>query len=313
MLRRRFLATTAALSVTAGCINSPLGDDLAAEVPTASLSMEAVDDAEIARTLAHGELPDEERAMVADVVENGTATFAWHQEPPVHTSRPVVHDGVVYDLSWTETDSRPVRNFSVKIDIPQTTPEPSETVRFADLPAADRAVFEREGFADAGPIGVGTTFTYTPEEVAESVLVPDPEYGYIRWEGGETAEWVVDDSWDARQKRYRYEAERMATATEYGADVRETYGFELSGLTDPERDIVRAAITSEHGYSVPAEATPSPALERLVDRFRVHDEVAVHEESEPDSGPSGDYVVDHDGTTYWTELNWEPRRTDTGD
>jgi hypothetical protein len=309
MQRRRFLATAAALTVTAGCVDSPLDRDLAAEVPTASLSMAALSDAEIARTLAHGELPDEERAMVAEVVDEGTATFAWHQEPPVHTSRPVVHDGVVYDLSWTETDSRPVTNYAVTIDIPQTTPEPSETVRFADLPAADRAVFEREGFADAGPIGVGTTFTYTPAQESASVLVPDPEYRYIRWEDGETAEWVVDDGWDGEQKRYRYEAERVATAAEYGADVRETYAFGLSGLTDPERDIVDEAIDSEHGYTVPTDATPSPALERLVDRFREQDEVAVHDE--PNPGPSGRYLVEYDGETYWTGLHWRPPETRT--
>jgi hypothetical protein len=309
MQRRRFLATAAALTVTAGCVDSPLDDGMAAEAPTASLSMEAVSDAEVARKLVRGELPDEERAMVAEVVENETATFAWHQDPPVHTSRPVVHDGVVYDLSWTETDSRPVTNYAVKIDIPRTTPGPSETVRFADLPAADRAVFEREGFADAGPIGVGTTFTYTPDEVSASVLVPDPEYDYIAWEGGETAEWIVDDGWDGEQKRYRYEAERVATAAEYGADVRETYAFELSGLGDPERDVVEEAIDSEHGYTVPPDATPSPALARLVDRFREQDEVAVHDE--PNPGPSGRYLVEYDGETYWTDLHWRPPETRT--
>lgn len=301
MHRRRFLAAALGVS-TAGCVRSPLRGDMAAELPTASLSMEAVSDEGITRKLTRNELPDERRAMVATLVENGTATFDWHQEPPLYEGRPVLHDGVVYDLTSTVVDRRPVTNFAVKVDIPQSTPAAAETVQFADLPAADRAVFEREGFADGGPVGVGTTFTYTPEEVSSSVLVPDPEYEYVAWEGGETAEWVVGDSWDAEQKRYRYEAEAVAPAAAYGADVRERYGFELSGLTDAERDVVEQAVADDHGYTVPPDETPSPGMERLADRFRDHEEVAVHHEPSP--GASGRYLPEYDGTVYWTSLRW---------
>lgn len=312
MHRRQVLASVALLPA-AGCLGIGTDSgaaDMAAELPTAALSMTAVTDADVARKLTHHEVGDDRREMLDRIVEDGPTTTDWYQEPPVHTALPVLHEGTVYRLSRTVVDQRPVTNYSVLVDIPQTTPDEGATVQFRDLPAADRAVFERHGFADGAPIGVGTVFAYTPDEEAASVLVPEPEYDYIAWEGGETAEWVVDDGWAARQKRYRYEAERVASNGEYGRRVRDKYAFELSELTEGERDIVREAVENEHGYTVSTDATPSLAFEALVDRFRPRDELAVVREPDPDV--DGRYLVRYDGTVYWTELRVDRGAGDSG-
>lgn len=313
MHRRQVLAAAAALVPTAGCLGPGGGDgslEMDVELPTASLSMVAVDDADIAAELTHHGMADDERELLARVVDEGSATVGWHQEPPLHTQLPVLHEGVVYRLSESIVERRPATNYSVKVDIPQQTPSPAETVQFADLPEADREVFEREGFADGDVVGVGTVFTYTPEQEAASVLVPDPQYDYVDWADGETAEWVVDGSRETEQKRYRFGAERVASASEYGAGIREEYAFELSDLTDTERDVVGTAIEREGGYTVETDATPSSGFERLVDRFRPHEQVAVHDD--PDPGLSGRYLVRYDGTVYWTGLRM-PEEGATGD
>lgn len=314
MHRRQFLASaTALLSAAAGCVSSP-GEEArmgVVEMPTATLSMTAVDDADLAAEFTHDEMGADERAILDRVVEEGETTVGWHHEPPLHADRPLLHDGVVYRVSTAVVDSRPAIDYSVKIDIPQRTPEPAATVQFADLPAADRAVFEREGFADGEVVGIGTVFTYTPEQETSSVLVPDPEYDYIRWADGETAEWVVDDSWETEQHRYRFAAERVATASEFGAGIREEYEFALPALPDAERDIVEEAIASEHGYTVPTEATPSPAFRALAERFRPHEEATPH--GDPSPGLSGRYVVRYDGAVYWTGLRVPDERTPSGE
>lgn len=314
MHRRQVLASAAALlPAAAGCVASPgeSADLGVAELPTATLSMEAVEDAAIAEKLTHSEMSDDERTLLDRVVEEGSVTVGWYQEPPLHTQLPLLHEGAVYRASRSVVERRPAIDYSVKIDIPQRTPDPASTVRFADLPAADRAVFEREGFASGEVVGVGTVLTYTPDEEAASVLVPDPEYDYISWESGETAEWVVDDSWETEQQRYRFAVERVAAASEYGAGIREEFAFAFGDLTDGERDIVESAVETEHGYTVEAEATPSPAFERLVDRFRRHEEVAVHDEPSPEV--SGHYLVRHDGAVHWTRLRVYETADDTTD
>lgn len=312
-VNRRQVLASAALLPAAGCIG-PLGGDgsrgMGAELPTASLAMEAVSDADVARKLTHHELPDDEREAL-DRILDGERTTGWHLEPPVHTATPALHEGTVYRLSSAVVESKPATRYSVTVDVPDRTPAPDEGVQFEDLPAADREQFAALGLEDGGFVGFGTTFVYTPVEAEQSVLVPDTKYRYIRWDDGTTATWAVDDGWETELQRYRYEVERSVPASEYGAGVREAYAFELSGLADAERDVVETAIEDEHGYTVETEATPSPAFERLADRFQHHEEVAVHDEPSP--GRSGRYLVRFDGRVYWTRLRVSERRATATD
>lgn len=303
-MRRRQVLASASLLPVAGCLGLGPGGgngslDMAAELPTASLSMDAVTEADVARKLTHHEMSDDERTVLDRVVD-GQRTTGWHLEPPVHTSIPALHEGTVYRLSTTVADSKPATVYSVVVDVPDRTPAPDEVVTFDDLPAADRETFAARGLDDGGFVGFGTTFVYTPDEADQSVLVPDSEYGYIRWEDGTTASWAVDGSWETELKRYRYTAEGLGSADEYGGRIRDRYTFELSGLPTDERDIVGEAREAEDGYTVDTDATPSSAFESLVDRFRPHDEVAVHDDPDPDV--SGSYLVRYEGAVYWTSL-----------
>lgn len=313
MRRRQVLAAAVALLPTAGCLGLAPGGrvesgggaslDMAAELPTARLSMETATDADVARELTNHGLTDDERAAL-DRILDGEETTDWYEEPPIYDTVPVLHEGTVYRLSMSVADSKPATNFAVVIDIPDRTPAEGEAVQFADLPAADRETFADRGFDDGGFVGFGTVLTYTPDEVDESALVPDSEYRYIRWDDGTTASWAVDDGWETELKRYRYTAEALGSASEYGGRIRERYAFELSGLSEAEREIVRTAIEDDHGYAVATDATPSPAFESLVDRFRPREEVAVHDEPDPDV--SGRYLVRYDGSVYWTGLRLTP-------
>lgn len=317
--RRSFLATSAALAVTAtggctGCVPSP----------TASLRMTAETDAGLASEAltvfdagSEEDRPERERAALADrVVAEGSATVE-DTDPPLPTDRPaVVGDAGVYRFAAEPVDSREMRSFSVtinpiRVDEGEETPGPSDRVRFADLPAADREVLAEQGYGDGRPIGIGTGLSYRSEAVEESVLVPDPEYPVVVWPDG-PARFEVDGGSTYTVYTYEVTAERVSSAAAFGADVRGRFGFPLTALPREERAILDAAIDPEtpaadgddhSGYRVAGDEEPGEALRSLVDRFRERDPVVLEGERRPESWrASGEYVVRYDGAVYWTRL-----------
>lgn len=320
--RRTFLATSATLAVTVtggctGCVPSPTG----------TLRMTPADDTDIAREAltffdtSRVDDPEAEGpvALAGRVVDEGTVTTEDTDEP-LPTNRPVVVDDDVYRFDAEVVDSREMRAFPVtinpiRVDDGEETPGPSDRIAYADLPAVDRAQFERLGYDDERPIGIGTRFTYRPEDVAESVLVPVPEYTAIVWPNG-PATVEVDGDYTFEVYTYELTRERVTSAAAFGADVRERFGFDLSGLDDEERDIVAAAVDPEtpasdgedgrSSYVVAHDEEPSPAFRSLVDRFRAHDLVVFewdHDDGDDESWyVSGEYVVRYEGSVYWTRL-----------
>jgi hypothetical protein len=318
-MRRRALLTTgsALLASVAGCLSglrseSPLaGSDAAARLPTARLSMAPIEDADIPGKILYsvpteyesGEQPPE-AALIERAAREGSATIERTREP-LPTDRPVAYDDTVYRLDHEVTAETPATRFSVKIDIVTGDEPPGRTVQFADLPAVDRAVFERRGFHEGEVVGIGTTLLYTDPQVEQSALVPETDVVVIEWANGNRAEWVVDDSYDTTLSTYRYTVEETTPASEFGRRVRERVGWELSGLSAAERDIVESATEDDgqgHGhYVVGPDETPPEAMVSLVERFRPHDRVE-EEQSEYRNPLSGPYLVDYDGTTYWANL-----------
>lgn len=313
MRRRALLAGgTALLPTLAGCAG--LGrSDLAAEAPTARLSMTPVSDADVARrvhyALESGEVDagTDRATLMNRLTSDGEATTE-RVDPLLPDDRPVVYDGTVYRLAREVVEETPATVFSVKIDIVDGDERDGRTVAFPDLPAVDRRVLEREGFADGEPVGVGTTVLYTDAEVEASVLVPETDVSIIEWpEHGSEAEWVVDDGYDRTLKRFRYSVAESTPASEVGADLRERFAWTLSGLPDAERDLVERAIEAtaaedEHGYVVVPDETPSPAFTSLAERFSRHGQVRGPGEETPDTGLSGTYLVHYDRSLYWTVL-----------
>jgi hypothetical protein len=198
------------------------------------------------------------------------------------------------------TERTPATRYSVKVDIVDGTVDESETIRFSDLPKVDRKTFAERGFADGETVGIGTTFLYTNAERNRSALVPESDYSVITWKDGSRAEWIVDEANPTTVNTYRYTAERVAPAAEYGRRIRGRFAFELSELTDAQREIVTTAIEESH-YLVDSDQTPSPALISLARRFRKHEyPTALSEDGEGDR--NGVYLVRFDGTLYWMIL-----------
>ena len=305
-MHRRALLATAATSlpvIVAGCTSPTTlgGNNAAAEIPTARLRLTTIAEAKLPTKVLYTIRPaegDETTSLMDRILDGGATTKA--TRPPLPEQRHIAYQDGVYELSHEVIDETPATMYSVKVDIVTGSVTESAAIAFADLPPVDREEFAEHGLDDGETIGIGTTFLYTDAEREDSVLVPESEYSYITWADGAEAEWVVDDAYDTTLYTYRYTAEQVATAAEYGQQMRETFTFELSELPEAQRNIVETAIT-EGRYVVGPDESPPDALVALVDRFRGHEQAhGLDEEGEGDL--SGTYLVRYRDEVYWTTL-----------
>jgi hypothetical protein len=306
-MRRRALLATAATSLPtmiAGCTSAGGlgGSNAAAEAPTARLELETVTDAKLPTKVLYTVHPaegDDSRAQLFDRILDGGATTK-ATRPTFPEQQHIAYQDGVYELSYEVTKETPATRYSVRVDIVTETVTEAEAIQFADLPQVDKDEFAAHGLADGDPVGIGTTFLYTDAEREQSVLVPESEYSYITWENGTEAEWVVDDAYDTTLNTYRYSADQVATAADYGQQMRERFTFELSGLPEAQREVLETAIT-DGAYVVGPDETPSGAFLALADRFRRHEQAyGLDEGGEGDL--SGTYLVRYQGDVYWTTL-----------
>lgn len=301
--RRTLLASTTSLlsAALAGCQTGPAtSGGLAAEAPTARFEMTPLPDAKLPEKVLYSirSSPDEDTdAALLERIRDGGATTEGTR-PPLPANQHLATDEAVVELSKDVVDETPATRYSVKVDIVQDSVQENEAVQFGDLPEVDRAVFAENGLADGDVVGIGTTFLYTNEEREQSVLVPESEYSHIVWENGAEAEWVVDDAHETSLKTYRYSAEQIATAAEYGQQMRDRFAFEFSNLSSEQRDIVETAIDDEQ-YVVGSDETPPDALVELADQFRAQEQAHGLDESDEDD-LSGPYIVRYEGEVYWT-------------
>jgi hypothetical protein len=306
-MRRRALLTTAATSlpaVVAGCTTPGGfgGSNAAAEAPTARLELTTIADVELPTKVLYTVQPaegDDETARLFDrILDGGSTTKA--TRPPLPEQRHIAYQDGVYELTYEVLEETPATRYSVKVDIVTGSVSDADAIQFAALPEVDQEEFAAHGLADGDPVGIGTTFLYTDADREQSVLVPESEYSYITWDDGTEAEWVVEDAYETTLNTYRYTAEHVATAADYGQQMREQFTFELAGLPDAQREIVEMAITDGQ-YTVGPDETPSEALVALADRFRGHEQVhGLDEDGEGDL--SSTYLVQYEGEVYWTTL-----------
>jgi len=319
MRRRALLGSGIALLPLAGCLSAvpgesgAAGSNAAAELPTFRLAMETIDVAEIPARMLYSVTPDgsgkptPESELLDRAEREGSATVE-RTRPPLPEDRPLAYGGTVYRLAYEVTEETPATRFSVKVDVVDGDEREGRTVRFPELPAVDRTVFERNGLASGEVVGIGTTLLYTDSEVERSVLVPETDVSVIEWDSGSQAEWVVDDDHRTTLHTYRYTVQATTPAGEYGREVRERFGWELSGLDGAEREIIEAAI--EDRYVVAPDETPSPAVASLVERFRPHDRVE-ESTSEYRDDVGGPYLLGYDEELYWARLSVRPSALDT--
>lgn len=273
-----------------------------------SLSMQPVDDAGLAEAasepLPSDGPPGADRDVARRAVENGTAT-AVGDRPPVDVTLPYRHDGRFYALDYGENGTEPGYDVGIRIDYNASSVD-GTVVDYRDLPAVDREVLsflvsrDRPGEERLEPgydVGVGAT--YTEADAESSVLVPTQAYDAVRYEG-EVYPIGVESERETLTV-YRYEATVVAeSAAAYAAQLRDRYAFELSGLSDAERDIVEGALNDTYYI----EDSDDEAFASLVDRFRSHEPVA-------EDDIYGRYVVRYEGQLYWAELDYGSYVTDT--
>jgi hypothetical protein len=244
-------------------------------------------------------MPTELREFAASVIEDGPQ----RQEgttPPLEGDSPVEHEGRYYRFEYEIVATREETIFLVEIDYDAEEPIDRPTVAVEDLPPVDRAAVAdhfpppEEAPSRAG-YDLGGGHRYGPADEAASVLVPDPEYGAIAYDG--TAYPIrVERGRPIDVNTYEYGATQVAAdAEELAASVRDRYRFALTGLTQAERGIVETAI--EDGYYVEDDDEPPAAFESLLERFRAH--AAIHSDEY-----GGDWLVSYDGTEYWASLGF---------
>ena len=283
------LVAVALLAALAGCSAAGSIDLMPATdaelADHASRSLPTVDDPQAA----------ERRDIVHGAVRNGSAR-ANDTSPPVDPDGlPFAVDGAYYDLSVEGVGNHTETRVSVEIDYNGTTD--GEAVAYGDLSPADRALvgsllpprYDRrtEGY------DVGTGTRYTDEEVAESVLLGGG-YEAVTYEG-ERYPIRVEDGGSVTVTEYRYTATEVAPSAEaYGAELRGTKAFTLSGLSDAERDVVSEAIESSY-Y---ADSSDDDAFRSVAERFRSEEAVTRDEYG-------GSWVVRYDGVLYWAQLRYE--------
>lgn len=316
MRRRTFLvsATTALPVAVAGCTNVPVpGREGSAENPNGStgaqlrvalLRMRPGDDADIgqryARFPSRYRDPPKRGLVVTRAIENGSTKIDG-EGPPARGEKPVIYEDSVYQISYKVVDERPATRYFWRFE-PADDGSDDETVRFEDLPELDRERFRWEGLADGsdGQTGVtGGAFKYANEKRDESALVPTPDKPIVVWGPDRRARFEIRKTNDknATLKTYRYSAEQVAASVEaYGQHLREQYTFELSGLTDAERDIVKEA-TQKHGFVVTAGDPVPDAFESVAERFR--DQEAITSSL---GGNAGNYLARYEDDLYTTRL-----------
>lgn len=278
------------LAATAGCSSQ------------GSISMDAVDDESLAEQGSINvttEDPGQERALVRDAIENGTTTVV-DRSPPVDRALPFRHDGGFYDLSYTENGTQQGYAVDIRIDYNASSVD-GDVVDLEDLPAVDRAAFERlmdvRGSEDSldellqPGYDYGIDLAYSENQTNVSALVTEQEYDAIRAD----KVYPIDvRSNPETMTVYEYESTLVAeSVTEYATTLRERHEFELSGLSDAERDVLGGALNGTNYI----EDGDNDGFDSLVDRFQAHQPVVS-------DGDSGEYVVRYENRVYWVEVRY---------
>jgi hypothetical protein len=143
-------------------------------------------------------------------------------------------------------------------------------VDLEDLPAVDRAAFERllevpEESRDVllkPGYDYGIDLTYSENQTNESALATEQAYDAVRADGV----YPIDVRSNLETLTvYEYESTPVAeSAAEYATALREQYEFELSNLSENERDVLENAL-DDTNYMKDGD---NDGFDSLVDRFR---------------------------------------------
>jgi len=239
--------------------------------------------------------PVENGRVVRAAVENGSAT-ARSQEPLVDPGLPFRAEGGYYNISSSVVDRQPGTYHRLGIDY-NGTARATATVTYENLTARDRAMVGQvlppvPVTKDPGP-DYYFDATYTESERNRSVLLADGTDA-VRYEGN-TYPVTVTETESTTVLTRQYTATVVADSAEtYAQQLRSTYVFELSGLSDAERSVVTEAINDTY-Y---AESDTDDGFQSVLERFHRHAAVERNEYR-------GTWLVRYDGAVYVADLSYE--------
>lgn len=285
--RRRILGL-AAIGIVgpfAGCLS-----------PGGALEMTAVETDSAIGEAATAEVDpdrDEDGAELLEAAVAGESPEVDGERPPFDPYRHVRWEGAVYEVTWEVVDEQESTAYVVFAKRGDED-APGSRIEYEALPDVDRDALadvhdEHGEFEDER---VGWELRYADEDaIAESVLVPEPEYEFVVVDG---TPFAIDSTTAERAAHtYVYDVTQLAPSpAAYGADLRSERLFELEPVTGDERELVEEAI--EDGRAVVGRNDDAfvGVGETLLEREPIY----VHRDV-------GEWLVEYEGEPYWTELD----------
>jgi hypothetical protein len=216
-------------------------------------------------------LDERERALVADAVADGTATYATYGRRPLSDGAFVAYDGAFYRVESSAAAVEQVPAFRTRIEWErgQAAPADATVVALDDLPAVDREVFlgavggsEEKGLPEEG-LSVREYPAPYPDGGDQSRLVG--RVTWVRWRDRTFRVEVAGESTTTAERRtYRYAVERVAaTDAEFREHVADAYLVSLDDAPKPQRAIVRRALDDGYEECEPASDALAGLRERL--------------------------------------------------
>jgi len=247
---------------------------------------------------------DSDRAeLIAAAVDGGTNRTDSHG-PPYQPDRPVAHNDTVYDLSWSEA-SRETSRTEYRIEMAVVDDDRATDASFGELPAVDRERLERypelidnyvENPEAEVPEAVAYPIYYPPAEREGSAIVPDPQYDTLSVAGQPVALSVEPTT--VSLDVYQYAAtERAPSVAAFGRELRRDHLFELTGLSETEREFFDRVRSEGSFYKGSFDDVPDGAFEGLADHFVSQPAIFVE-------NSTGEWLTRYEGTDYWVEIDF---------
>ncbi|WP_049904257.1 hypothetical protein [Natrialba asiatica] len=289
--RRRVLVslTTGLCAAFAGCSIDPAGVLRMSDATTDEILEPATFDVR-SNDGGNDDGIDEMRELAAEVLETGSAT-ASGEHPPLHVSYPVRFEDEVVALDRTVLTTETRNNYHLLLDFDvatEGTERSADTLPSVDIEWIESALSDRRSGVDA----VSGERTYTEDEQATSVLVPEPAFDVLLVDGERMG--VEVEPIETTVTTYEYTlAERLGSGEEYAETLESRYRFSVTELSDDERDVVDEAV-AEGGYY--ASSTDDGAFEGVAHTLFEHEPVAS-------TDSEGHWIVAYEGTTYVAMLD----------
>lgn len=288
MNRRRLLGASALL-LSGGCLQmSPSTTTLTSPGTSEQSTANSDDDCQggfvvEARPFTASEvtlrLRDDERKLIAEAIENGTAEVVSYGQAPIAANVFVEYDGAFYETDYSVTTTElTAYELNLSWERGQQVPVTATSIRFADLPEADQSALRLAVYGgEEGQVSdEEDKRDQLPQESMEmhEVPIPYPNGGDSSRLVGGGVVWVswddrvyrveVGDSTTTERHTRQYQVDHIA---EDEAGFREALAddflIRFADLLEQERAIMEQALGD--GYE---ECTPaSDALENLQNRL----------------------------------------------